>query len=64
LFFLRRGKDRGNGRSRKAQDKTDDWDLRSENSMFHCLIWERISTSLKVYPLLVPWHMDYGYFSR
>jgi hypothetical protein len=62
LFFLRRGKDRGNGRSRKVWDKAEDQDLGGESSLFCCLICERISLTFKVYPLLVLWHMDCGYF--
>jgi hypothetical protein len=60
VFFLRRGKDRGDERSREVWNETEDWDLRDEGRLFCCLICKRISPSLKVYPLLVPWHMDYG----
>jgi hypothetical protein len=64
LFFLRGGKKRGDMRSREVQNETKDWDLRGESSLFYCLICKRSSPSLKVYPLLVTWHMDYGYFFR
>jgi hypothetical protein len=64
LFFLAGGKDRGDMRSREVWNETKDWDLKGERSLFCCLICKRISPSLKVYPLLVTWHMDYGYFFR
>jgi hypothetical protein len=64
LFFLRRDKDKGDVRSREVPNETKDWGLRGESSLFCCLICKRISVSLKVYPLLVTWHMDYGYFFR
>jgi hypothetical protein len=64
FFFLRRGKNRGNERSRKVHNMTEDWDLRGKSSLFHYLICKRFSPSFKVYPILVIWHMDYGYFFR
>jgi hypothetical protein len=54
LFFLRRGKDRDNGRSRKVWDKTEDWDLGDESSLFHCLICERITQASKFTPFWGP----------
>jgi hypothetical protein len=64
LFFLRGGKDRGDVRSREVWNETKDWDLRGESSLFYCLICKRIFMNLKVYPLMVTWHMEYGYFFR